>query len=451
MVEVHHGLHFVEVVGDFRDFGIEQVRLRRDDFEIRRVGRRRHHRARILDVFLEHLDALRIEHGLLGSRIVLHEGVRHLVSGLKNGVLPRVVGLFVLHFSHSQTRHDLSVLENGLHEASHSRQQQFSGVHEAVVVGEGARTRDGDLRIEARARLIHVVEALRQRELGSVDVGTVVEQLDAHARGKVLGQVLSVERAAMDGLGRQSEQQRERIFDFAHLPQHIDALRLHAVVGGFGTLHGGRAIADARVFHHLHLLPRFFRQRLHLAHDFDLFVEHQQGVIEVGDARNQVGLDDGLIVFRGEQLHLCRAFRVEQIAEQIDVPRGCQRHLIDFRRDSGVGLQSGNRALCRERQRRQEGQSCTFQRLLDHFHVQRRVEHIHIVVERGLDEVLQRRVGEHRTPRHIAEGCGVGDGERVGQRNGVAKESLRVHIGSLVFPVKAFTACHSDDDGSEKD
>ena len=249
------------------------------------------------------------------------------------------------------------MLEDGLHEASHGRKQQFSGVHEAVVIGEGTRARDGDLRIEARARLIHVVEALRQRELGSVDVGTVVEQLDAHARGKVLGQVLPVERAAMDGLCGQSEQQRERVFDFAHLPEHVHALRLHAVVGGLGALHGCGAIAHARVFHHLHLLPRFFREFFHFADDFHLSVEHQERVVEVGHARNQVCLHHGLIVFRGEQLHLCRAFRVEQIAEEIDVPRGRQRQLIGFRRDGGVGLQSRDATLRRECQGGQEGQS----------------------------------------------------------------------------------------------
>ena len=330
------------------------------------------------------------------------------------------------------------MLEDGLHERANGRPEHLSGIDEAILIGERTGAGDGNLRIEARTGLVDVVEALSELQFSGVHIGTVVQQLDANARSEVLRQRLPFERAALNGLCGLTEQQRERVLHLAHLALQVYALSLHGVVGSLGTLHGRGAIAHTRVLHDLHLLPRLLGEVLHLADDGNLAVEHQQRVIEVGNTRDEIGLHHGLIVLRGEQLHLGRALGVEQIAEEVDIPRGRQRQLIGLRR--GIAVELGNRALRREGHRRQESQSGHLQGLFDHLHVQGCIEHVHVVVEGRLNERLQLRVGEHRAPGHRAERRGVLHGQRVGERHGVAVESLGVDVGTLIFSVEALAA-----------
>ena len=437
-------MHLIEIVGDLCNLSIQQVRLSRDDLQIGDVGRRSHHGAGVLNILLQHLYTLGIEFRLLCSRVVLHERVRHLVASLQNGVLPSVEGLFVLHLCHLQSGNNLSVLEDGLHERAHCRKQQLSGIYKTVVIREGTRARDSDLRIETRTGLVDIVEALCELQFSGVHIGTIVEQLNAYTRGEVLRQILSVERAALNGLSGLAEQQRELVFHLAHLAQQVDTLSLYGIVGSLGALHGGGAIAGTRLLHHLHLLPSLLGEILHLSDDLHLAVEHEQRVVEVGHTRDEVGLHDGLIVLRGKQLHLRRALGIKQIAEEVDVPRCRQRQLVALRRHSRIGLETGDGALRREGHRRQEGQTSHLQRLLDHLHVQCCIEHVHVVVESGLDEVLQLRVGEHRAPGHVAKRSGVLHGQRVGERHGVAIESLRLHIGTFIFSIEALAAREQD-------
>ena len=283
-----------------------------DNLEIGGVRRTGHQSLGVFHVLGENLHLLGLDGALLSAGVVEHQGVAHFASSLQHGVLPSVEGLLVLHLGHFQAGNDLPVLEDGLYKASHSRKQYLTRVHQSVVVGEGTGAGDGDVGVEAAACSIHVVEALSQLHLGSVHIGTVLQQLNAYARAVLLGQRLLVELSAGNGLGGLAHEQRERVLHFTNLALHVHHLGLYGEVARLGTLHSRRAIADTRLLHHFHLLPCVFRECRHVVEDFQLAVKQQQRVVEVGHVRNNVGLHNGLVVFRAQQLHLSAALSVQQ-------------------------------------------------------------------------------------------------------------------------------------------
>ena len=79
---------------------------------------------------------------------------------------------------------------------------------------------------------------------------------------------------------------------------------------GLSALHTGRT-GTSQFFLQLHNIPSLFSQSYHLIHNLLLFVEHEQRVIDVGDARDNIGLHHGLIVFHGQELHLRTALHRE--------------------------------------------------------------------------------------------------------------------------------------------
>ena len=85
-------------------------------------------------------------------------------------------------FGHTQSGHELAVLEDGLHERAHSREQPLAGIDDshASGVGEDAVAGNGEIGIEARAGRLHIVEALGQGHLVGMYVGTVAEQLQGY-------------------------------------------------------------------------------------------------------------------------------------------------------------------------------------------------------------------------------------------------------------------------------
>ena len=74
--------------------------------------------------------------------------------------------------------------------------------------------------------------------------------------------------------------------------------------------------------HKLHLLPSLLGELLHIGNNLHLAIDHEQGVIQVGDGRDDVGLYYRLIILSSDELHLSRALSTEQIAEKIDIPTG---------------------------------------------------------------------------------------------------------------------------------
>ena len=67
-------------------------------------------------------------------------------------------------------------------------------------------------------------------------------------------------------------------------------------------------------------VPCLLRHLRHLLHDAELLVEHQQGVVAVGNATDNLGTDSHLIVLEGEELHLRGALLRQDVSEKIDRP-----------------------------------------------------------------------------------------------------------------------------------
>ena len=273
-----------------------------------------------------------------------------------------------------------------------------------------------------------------------MDIGAVVEQLDAYTSGEFGGQALVLELATGDGLCGLSDEQRQLVLHLADLAADVGSLCLYTIVGSLGALHAGRAGAS-QVHLQLHHVPRILGEASHTVDNLHLPVKHEQRVIEIGNATDDVGLYHRLVVLCGQQLHLGAALLVEQVAEEVDIPASRDGQRV--RLGGGSTVERGDGALRCERQRGDEGQFGHLQGLVHHFHIECGIEQVGVVGQSALDEALQLRVGEDAAPRHVAETGGIFHGQGVGKRHGVAHQSLGVHLGALIFVVESATAQQS--------
>ena len=150
-------------------------------------------------------------------------------------------------------------------------------------------------------------------------VRAVAQELYADTCGEFRRQRLVLKLAAADGLCRLTEQQGKRVLHFTNLTLQVGSLCLHRIVVGLCTLHAG-LLYTSQLFLQLHDVPCFLRKGLHVVNNLQLLVKHHQRVIHVGDVGNQLGLHHELIVFRGEQRHLCAALYIEQVAKEVYAP-----------------------------------------------------------------------------------------------------------------------------------
>ena len=165
------------------------------------------------------------------------------------------------------------------------------------------------------------MEAGGEFHLGIVYVGTVVQQLQSHTRTELRGQRLLVELASHDGLSRLSEQQAERVFHLTYLTFHFGCLSHHLVVTSLSTLYADGA--GTTEFHlQFHHVPGLLGESRHLIHNLLLTVEHQQGIVEVGDIGDDIGLHHHLVVLHGQQLLLGTTLDGKKVAEEVDAPTG---------------------------------------------------------------------------------------------------------------------------------
>ena len=421
-----------------RDTGIEQSALGLDDLQVA-AALRSIELLGVLYVLLVYLHLLLVDDALLGTGVISQQGIAHLVASLQDGLLEGVQRLLLLSLGHLQSGHYLSVLEDGLRQRTDSRQEPLTGVDDGTAqgVGEHSRSTDINVGIEARTGCLHVIEALCQLHLGSMDVGTVAEQLDAYASGKRRGERLVVERATRYLVTGLVEQQAHGVLQFAYLLADRQLLPLHAIVAGLGTLHAGAA--GTSQFHlQFHHVPGLFGQRLHVGDDGQLLVEHHQRVVEVGHATDDVGLHGHLIVLGSQQLHLGRALLRQDIAEEVYVPRGLDGQLIGLRRRSAVHLHPGDGTAGSDGDRRQEGQLGHLEHVLHHLHVEGCVTQVDVVLQCLLDERLQLRVSEHLAPGKVAEVLVTVDLQRITIADDVAHQSRGVQIlGTLIFVVES--------------
>ena len=269
-------------------------------------------------------------------------------------------------------------------------------------------------------------------------VGTVVEHLQGDAGAELAGQVLVFEPAALYGLGRLAEHERERVLGLAYLPLQVGSLGKHRVVIGLGAADACRVVACAQLLEPLHHVPCLLGDARHLVHYLQLAVEHQQSVVHVGYVGNDLGLYHKLVILGGKQGRLGTALLREQVAEQVKAPARLHRKRVSLGRLAAVPRRE--RALRREGERRHKGQLGGRELCLDHLHVEGSVEQVDVVLQTLLYQRLQLRVGEHLAPRQVAEIGGVAHSQRVAYRRRVTHKASGVDVGALVFVVESAAA-----------
>ena len=267
-------------------------------------------------------------------------------------------------------------------------------------------------------------------------VGTVRKQLNAYAGGELLGQRLVVERATVDAVASLVEQQREGVLHLTYLPLQIDGVGLHLIVACLSTLHAGRA-GTSELHLQLHHVPRLLRQPFHVVEDGQLLVEHHQRVVERCNTTDDARLGSHLIVFHHEQLHLCRAFLREDIAEEIDIPRCRDGQLIGLRGGGTVHLHTADGAAGSDGHARQEGQLGHLQHVLHHLHVQRSIAQVGIVLQGRLNECLQLGVGKDLSPGQLAEVLVSIRDKGIDVAHHIADQALRFHVRPLILIVES--------------
>lgn len=117
--------------------------------------------------------------------------------GLQQALAERQHGCLLLRLGDAQVGNVAAAVKQRLRERPYRTKQPVARIDDcrAAVVGPPCRTAKRYARVECRTRCIRVVERLCQRSLGLAHVGSAVEQLQRHSHGKLLGELLPVERS----------------------------------------------------------------------------------------------------------------------------------------------------------------------------------------------------------------------------------------------------------------
>ena len=173
-------------------------------------------------------------------------------------------------------------------------------------------------------------------------------------------------------------------------------------VGSAALLYGSRSgSVDACIFHGLHGLQVLFQNLDGAFGDLQLAVQHQQGVVHVGYAGDDLRLDGLFVELRLLQANLCLSLRVQQLTEEVDLPACGDGQGVDLCSLSLVPAADGS--LRRQGKRRSIGKTGRHQCGLCLFHVQGGTAQVTVVGECLLDKCLQLWVCEHFSPRQITE------------------------------------------------
>ena len=171
------------------------------------------------------------------------------------------------------------------------------------------------------------MEAGSELHLGIMHVGTVLQQSNTDTGSKLCRQRLGLQSRTGNLLTSLSDEQTEGILGRANLTSEVVGLRLCGQIGSLSTLYAGRAnTTECELL--LHHLPRLLSHIAHLGNDSQLLVEHQQGVVGIGDAADNLCTDCHLVVFHAQQLHLGRTLLRQDVAEEIYSPAGSHRNRV---------------------------------------------------------------------------------------------------------------------------
>ena len=156
-------------------------------------------------------------------------------------------------------------------------------------------------------------------------VRTVLQQGNTHARRELRGQRLDAQRRTGNLLAWLTNQQAQCILRGPYLALELVGLRQRGQIGSLGTLDTGRTHATQLVLE-LHHLPRLLGHLTHLCHDGHLLVKHQQGIVAVGNATDDLGTDSHLVVLIAQEFHLCRTLLRQDVTKEVEGPAGCRRY-----------------------------------------------------------------------------------------------------------------------------
>ena len=239
-----------------------------------------------------------------------------------------------------------------------------------------------------------------------------------------------------------ADEKTQGVLCLANLTHQVGLLSQHSIVVALGSLHGSSSITNLGILQHLHGLPGILGQSCHIVNQLHLLVEHQQGIIHVGDVGDEVGLYRHLIVLQLEQSHLGTALLREQVAEEVNHPAGSYRHAVSL--VGSLTIPGRDSSLRREGQRRHECQLGTLQLLLCHLHVQSRIEQVDIVVQSLLDDRLELRVGKDAAPRDVGEGSSILYSQSICIRSYIANDAAGLHIRTLILSVESLAAAQRE-------
>ena len=275
-----------------------------------------------------------------------------------------------------------------------------------------------------------------------MNIGTVVEQLDAYTCRECCRKTLILQLATSDSMSLVADKKAQGILSFTNLTHQVGLLSQHSIVVALGSLNGSSAITKLGILQHLHGLPGILGQSFHIVNQFHLLIEHQQGIIHVGDVGDKVGLYRYLIILQLKKSHLSTALLREQISEEVNRPAGSNRQAVSL--GSSVTIPGSDGSLRSERQGRHECQLSAFQLLFCHLHVQSRIEEVDIVIQSFLDERLKLRIGKDTAPRDIGEGSSILYSQSICIRSYIANDTAGLHIRTLILSVESLAAAQGE-------
>ena len=171
-----------------------------------------------------------------------------------------------------------------LHEAAHGIGDELGGVHHyrPCAVGPARHTREGEGGIESGAGDVGVVEGRSELQLGNLHVGTAGKHLHRHAGGEAGGEGVGVEGGAGDGVRGFVEDHAKRVFRLANAVLERGNRGLQFIEVG-ACLRNGGVGGQACLMHGFHSVDVFLPEYNRFIGGAELFVEHLQRVVEVGN------------------------------------------------------------------------------------------------------------------------------------------------------------------------
>ena len=225
---------------------------------------------------------------LLGS-IVEVQSVAHFLAGFQNRLLVVHLRDFLFGLRNFQIGNQFAVIENRLGQRSQSLEHKLTRIRnlDTRTIRPARRSRDVDTRIKGGTSLVRRIISTCQRHLGNLHVRTVFQQLQGNARRQIFRHHLRIQRPTFDMLRSLGQKDREGVFSFPHLTLEVDQRSLNLMIDGT-ALGDGSFRRHTGNLHRLHGPDIFLVDSHILCCDFHLTVEHQQGIIGIGNTTNNL-------------------------------------------------------------------------------------------------------------------------------------------------------------------